>query len=195
MPSALSTSRAYSISRRLPSVSGSGMAANRPKRPGLSLRSCAPYSLHARASLRPPRRRRTTRRAAPATARPSPRRPCPCRRATIAASIWAALTARASPSPRHGPAERNDDARRCASSPPPFERPPAPLEAPRPSAAMPPARKLRRAGFAGTAAADSRRKREKPVPQRFLHCRAILRGCALIPALRIFGSDFAATRA
>src|SRR5215469_6591069 len=49
MPSALSTSSAYSISRKEPSVSGSGITANRPKRPGWLRTSSAPYSLTLRA--------------------------------------------------------------------------------------------------------------------------------------------------
>src|SRR3954469_10012842 len=52
MPSALSTSRLYSISRRLPSVSGNGITANERKRPGWSRSRLAAYSLQARASLR-----------------------------------------------------------------------------------------------------------------------------------------------
>ena len=75
MPSALSTSSAYSISRRLPSVSGSGMAANRPKRAGivrLQLRPVFVARARQRRGLR--RHRRTRRRAAPATA---PRWPTP----------------------------------------------------------------------------------------------------------------------
>src|SRR5215208_170538 len=52
MPSALSTSRLYSISRRLPSVSGNGITANERKRPAWSRSRLAAYSLQARASLR-----------------------------------------------------------------------------------------------------------------------------------------------
>ncbi len=50
MPSALSVSSAYSISRKLASTFGNGKAANVPKRRGLSAASLAPYSLQARAS-------------------------------------------------------------------------------------------------------------------------------------------------
>jgi len=52
MPSALSASSAKSISASEPFVSGSGSAANRPKRPGKSRTICAAYSLQARASRR-----------------------------------------------------------------------------------------------------------------------------------------------
>jgi hypothetical protein len=44
---------ACAISRRLPSVSGSGSAANMPKRPGWSRAMPAPNSLHSRAHRRP----------------------------------------------------------------------------------------------------------------------------------------------
>ena len=53
MPSVLSVSYAYSISRRLPSVSGKGIEANMPNRPGWSVRSLAAYSFASRESLRP----------------------------------------------------------------------------------------------------------------------------------------------
>src|SRR5438046_1140422 len=52
MPSAFNTSSTYSISRRLPSASGKGIAAKKPKRVGLSLTICAAYSLHFRARVR-----------------------------------------------------------------------------------------------------------------------------------------------
>src|SRR5262245_49327299 len=52
MPSALSVSKAYSISLRLPCASGGAMTANRPKRPGWSRTILAPYSLSWRARPR-----------------------------------------------------------------------------------------------------------------------------------------------
>ncbi len=52
MPSAFRVSKAYSISRRLPSASGSGMAAKKRNRPGWSRPSWAQNSLHSRASFR-----------------------------------------------------------------------------------------------------------------------------------------------
>src|ERR1035437_8778782 len=52
IPSALSTSRAYSISAKFASISGMGKVAKLPKRPGKSATSLAAYSLHSRDSLR-----------------------------------------------------------------------------------------------------------------------------------------------
>jgi hypothetical protein len=52
MPSAFSTSSAYSASRKLPSVSGKGIDAKNPKRVGFPLTIRAAYSLHSRDSVR-----------------------------------------------------------------------------------------------------------------------------------------------
>src|SRR5215831_14934807 len=52
MPSALSVSRAYSISLRLPATSGGAITANSPKRPGCSLAILVAYSWSPRARLR-----------------------------------------------------------------------------------------------------------------------------------------------
>ena len=52
MPSAFSSSKAYSISRRQPSVSGSGSAAKWPNRPWYFACISAAASLHSRAKMR-----------------------------------------------------------------------------------------------------------------------------------------------
>ena len=52
MPSACSVSKAYSISRNVPSVSAIGMAANSPKRPGWSTIILVMKSFTPRATVR-----------------------------------------------------------------------------------------------------------------------------------------------
>src|SRR5215831_11335192 len=139
MPSALSVSKAYSISLRLPCASGGAMTANRPKRPGWSRTILAPYSLSWRARPR-----------ASSTLFPYQTPGWAIERIAVAMPLLSISSSEAAGDHFGGGAPARRPGAIMASTPCAFAGAVRPITgiAPAPSAATPPAKNFRRAGFA-----------------------------------------------